>query len=448
MESELDAEILCAGKEIYDFAGELFPICRSITGEGTRETLRLIKNKINEHTERDLTICEVPSNSTVFDWTIPKEWCIRDGYIENESHEKIIDFKKNNLHILGYSTPVDEWVDLEELKKHIYTEPSQPEAIPYVTSYYKERFGFCMSENMLKSLKDGKYHMFIDSELFEGSLSYGELIIKGNTDKEVLISTYVCHPSMANNECSGPALSTWLIKYIDSLSKSSKGLKYTYRFVFIPETIGSITYLSKNLPVMKEKTIAGFNLSCVGDNRTYSIVHSRYANTYADKVLNNVLKFVADFKSYSFLNRGSDERQYNAPGVDLPVVTYCRSKYCEYPEYHTSLDTMDLVSKEGFAGSYNVMTQVINVLENNTFCKMKVLCEPQLGKRGLYPSISRKGTYDAVKSLTDFIAYADGRNDLIDISEIINVPVSELIPIKDKLYDNDLISREDISCVR
>lgn len=445
---ELDEEIISeesreAGKIIYDFAGSIFPICRSITGDGVRETLRLISEKIKNETGRDLSIFEVPSGTPVFDWTVPKEWKIKAGYIENESGEKIVDFKDNNLHILGYSTPVDEWVDLEELKKYIYTEPSQPDAIPYVTSYYKERFGFCMSENMKNSLPSGRYHMFIDSELFEGSLSYAELKIKGQSEKEVFFSTYTCHPSMANNECSGPALMTQLIKYVSELTAGENGLRYSYRFIFIPETIGSITYLSRNLDEMKANIFAGFNLSCVGDNRAYSIVHSRYGATFSDKVLMNVLGFMSDYISYSFLKRGSDERQYNAPGVDLPVVTFCRSKYCEYPEYHTSLDTMDLVSPEGFAGAYEAMTRTIAGIEANYRYKMNVLCEPQLGKRGLYPSISRKGTYDAVKSLTDFIAYADGSNDLFDISEIIGVPVKELIPIAEKLFDNDLISRED-----
>ncbi|MCQ2522952.1 MAG: DUF4910 domain-containing protein [Lachnospiraceae bacterium] len=441
VEEVISAESLDAGKKIYEFADLIFPICRSISGDGVRETLKLISEKIKNDTERDLKIFEVPSGSSVFDWTVPKEWKIRDAYIENENHEKIIDFKNNNLHVLGYSTPVDEWVDLEELKTHIYTEPSQPDAIPYVTSYYKERFGFCMSENMKNGLKPGKYHMYIDSELFDGSLSYAELKIKGKSEEEVFLSTYTCHPSMANNECSGPALMTELIKFVSDMAKSEKGLRYSYRFIFIPETIGSITYLSRNLPEMKKNVIAGFNLSCVGDDRAYSIVHSRYANTFSDKVLMNVLKFMGEYKSYSFLKRGSDERQYNAPGVDLPVVTFCRSKYCEYPEYHTSLDTMDLVSERGFAGAYEVMTQCIKAIEANYKYKMNVLCEPQLGKRGLYPSISRKGTYDAVKSLTDFIAYSDGSNDLFDISKIIEVPVKELIPIADKLFENDLISR-------
>ena len=438
----ISAESCEAGKRIYDFADLIFPICRSISGDGVRETLRLISNKIKNDTGRDLSTFEVPSGTSVMDWTVPKEWKIRAAYIENEKNEKIIDFENNNLHVLGYSTPVDEWVDLEELKTHIYTEPSQPDAIPYVTSYYKERFGFCMSENMKNSLKEGKYHMYIDSQLFDGSLSYAELKIPGKSQEEIFFSTYTCHPSMANNECSGPALMTELIKYVSDMAKSEKGLRYSYRFVLIPETIGSITYLSRNLTEMKERVIAGFNLSCVGDNRAYSIVHSRYGKTFADKVLTNVLKFIDDYKSYSFLQRGSDERQYNAPGVDLPVVTFCRSKYCEYPEYHTSLDTMDLVSPEGFAGAYEAMIQAISAIEANYKYTMKVLCEPQLGKRGLYPSISRKGTYDAVKSLTDFIAYADGSNDLFDISEIIGVPVKELIPIADKLYTNNLISRE------
>lgn len=423
------------GKEMYDFAGRLFPINRSITGEGVRKTFALINEELRLNGAPELNIVEVPSGTAVFDWTVPKEWSIRSGYIENEQGEKIIDFEENFLHILGYSTPVDEWVSLDELKQHIYVQEDLPDAIPYVTSYYKERYGFCMSMNQRDALPEGKYHMFIDSSLFEGSLTYGELILPGKSEKEVLLSTYVCHPNMANNEVSGPVLSTALIKYIAAM----KDRKYTYRFVFIPETIGSITYLSRNLAQMKANTIAGFVLSCVGDDRDYSILESRYADTLADRVLTNVLEFNGKYTRYDFSERGSDERQYNAPGVDLPVVVFCRTKFTKYPEYHTSKDDMTLVSPEGFAGSFRVMTEVIDVLENNAKYRVTVLCEPQLGKRGLYPTISKKGSYDAILSQRDLIAYSDGRNDLIDISERIKVPVRELIPIKDKLVANALL---------
>lgn len=240
---------------------------------------------------------------------------------------------------------------------------------------------------------------------------------------------------MANNECSGPALSAELIRYICSL----KYRKYTYRFVFIPETIGSITYLSKNLEMLKKNVIAGFILSCVGDDRTYSIVESRYADTLADKVLNNVLKFRGKYDRYSYLQRGSDERQYCSPGVDLPMACFCRSKFCEYPEYHTSDDNLELISPDGFQGSFNVMEEVIYALEYNEKYRTTVLGEPQLGRRGLFPNISKKGIYDDVKAITNLIAYADGTNDLIDISYITNVPVKVLISIVKKLLDAELL---------
>ena len=376
----------------------------------------------------------MPTGTQVFDWVVPKEWVIREAYIEDEHYNRIIDFNNHNLHVMGYSVPIDAWVELEELKEHIFTLPSQPDVIPYVTSYYSERYGFCMSENQKKSLRPGKYHMYIDSELINGNLTYGEIVLPGESSQEIFFSTYVCHPSMANNECSGPALSAELIRYVRSI----KQRKYTYRFICIPETIGSITYLSQNVSYLKEHMIAGFNLSCVGDDRDYSIVESRYADTLADRVLKNVLKYQGKFTTYSYLERGSDERQYNAPGIELPVVCYCRSKFREYPEYHTSADDMSLVTPSGFQGSYEVMTQVIMALEHNAYYRMKIPCEPQLGKRGLYPTVSKKGVYDNVKAMTDFIAYADGKNDLIGISDIIHVPVRELVPIAKKLTDNGL----------
>ncbi|KAA3380529.1 DUF4910 domain-containing protein [Phascolarctobacterium faecium] len=421
---------------MYELCERLFPICRSITGDGVRKTLQMLVevygNEINIH--------EVPTGTKVFDWTVPKEWNIKEAYIENSKGQRVIDFKNNNLHVVGYSLPVDKFVDLQELKSVVYTQPDQPDAIPYVTSYYKECYGFCMSQNQLDKLPEDTYHIVIDSELKEGSLTYGEIIIPGDTEEEVFLSTYICHPSMANNELSGPVVATFLAKWLNLLVKR----RYTYRIIFIPETIGAITYLSKNLQYLKEHVIAGFNLSCVGDNRTFSYVESRYGDTLADKAAKNVLSFYyPDYKTYSFLKRGSDERQYNAPGVDLPVCAICRSKYGEYPEYHTSKDNLELISPEGLLGAYEVYQQCILSLENNYSYKINVLCEPQLGKRGLYPTTSQKGTYDAVKVMIDFIAYADGSNDLIDISNIIGVPVNELLTVIEKLEKVDLLTRCD-----
>lgn len=424
------------GQSMYSLCVELFPICRSITGNGVRKTLSILNSVIGG----EMVVREVPSGTQVFDWSVPKEWNIRNAWIKDSKGNKILDFKDNNLHVVGYSLPVNKKVNLEELKTIIYTQPEQPDAIPYVTSYYKERYGFCMTQNRKNNLKEDNYHIFIDSELKDGSLTYGEIIIPGDSNKEVFLSTYVCHPSMANNELSGPAVAIYLAKWLKSLPIR----RYTYRIIFIPETIGSITYLSQNLEHLKKRVIAGFNISCVGDNRTFSYVASRYGNTLADKVAKNVLRFYyPEYKEYSFLKRGSDERQYNAPGVDLPVCAICRSKYGEYPEYHTSKDNLDFISPEGLAGAFEVYKQCITVLENNYKYKINVLCEPQLGKRGLYPTISQKGSYDAIKAMTDFIAYADGNNDLIDISNIIGVSVKNLTSIIEKLKINELI--EEVS---
>ena len=419
------------GNEMYELARELFPIDRSLTGDGVRQTLAILQRELPK-----MTIHEVPTGTKVFDWTVPQEWAIRQAYIEDETGNRIVDYKNLNLHVMGYSAPVDEWVDLEELKQHIYVQKGQPDAVPYVTSYYTRRYGFCMSEQQRDSLQPGKYHMVIDSDLFDGSLTYGELILPGTEAKEILISTYVCHPSMANNELSGPVLAVALAKSLAKLVNR----KYTYRFIWIPETIGSITYLSSHLTEMKQNTVAGFVLSCVGDNRTYSYIPSRNGETLADRVAKNVLSFhYPEYVRYTFLDRGSDERQYNAPGVDLPVCVVCRSKYGEYPEYHTSLDDMNLISPEGLEGAYDVYMSMFQAIEYNGYYRIKCFCEPQLGKRGLYPSVSQKGSYDAVKSMVNFIAYADGKRDLIDISNVIGVPISELTEVITKLTEADLL---------
>lgn len=418
------------GKKMYALCEELFPICRSLTGDGVRETFRILQKYYS-----DIRITEVPSGTQVFDWTIPKEWNIKGAYLEDPEGKRIVDFKDTNLHVLGYSTPVDVKIDLEELKEHLYTLEDQPDYIPYVTSCYKERWGFAMTHKQLLSLKQGTYHAVIDSELKDGHLTYGEILIPGETEQEIFISTYICHPSMANNECSGPSLAISLANYISS----KKNRKYSYRIVLTPETIGAITYLSSHMKEMQKKVIAGFNLSCVGDNRTYSVIHSRYGNTLADRVMENVLKFHApDFCDYSYLHRGSDERQYQAPGVDIPLVGFCRSKYHEYPEYHTSADNMTLVSEKGFQGAFDVMVQCLEALEYNEKYKITCFCEPQLGKRGLVPTFSSKETYKQTLHLKDLLAYADGTNDLLAISDIIGAPVEELIPLVKQLLDAKL----------
>ena len=417
---------------MYDLAVRLFPICRSITGDGFRQSLGIIREQVPE-----MLVFEVPSGTEVFDWTVPKEWNIRGGWIRRKNGETVIDFSNSNLHVLGYSLPIHRLVNRDELLEHIYTQPEQPDWIPYVTSYYKERWGFCMTEHQKEQLTDEEYEVFIDSTLADGSLTYGELIVPGETDEEIFFSTYLCHPSMANNELSGPCLMTALIKYVQSLPKR----RYTYRFIIVPETIGSITYLSRNLKSMQQHVKAGFVLSCVGDDRTYSMVSTKYEDTLADRVLRNVLHYhYPDYIRYSFMKRASDERQYGSAGVGLPVCAFCRSKYHEYPEYHTSADNLSVISPEGLQGSYDVMVKVINALEYNRHYQMTCPCEPQLGKRGLYPTISQKGTYAAFRAMQHFTAYADGRNDLIAISEIIGTPVDQLIPIVGKLMEHHLVT--------
>lgn len=421
-----------AGKEMYDLAVRLFPICRSITGDGFRQSLAIIREQVPE-----MQVFEVPTGTQVFDWTVPREWNIRGGWIRRKSGETVIDFRDSNLHVLGYSVPVHQTMSREELLEHVYTQPEQPDWIPYVTSYYKERWGFCMSERQKQQLTDDEYEVCIDSTLADGSLTYGELIVPGETDEEIFFSTYLCHPSMANNELSGPCLMTALIRYVQSLAKR----RYTYRFIIVPETIGSITYLSRHLTEMQQHVKAGFVLSCVGDDRTYSMVSTKYEDTLADRVLQNVLRYhYPDYIRYSFMKRASDERQYGSAGVGLPVCAFCRSKYHEYPEYHTSADDLSLISPEGLQGSYDVMVKVIDALEHNRYYRMTVPCEPQLGKRGLYPTIQQKGTYEAFRALQHFTAYADGRNDLIDISNLIGTPVDQLIPIVAKLTEHQLLT--------
>ncbi len=425
---------MSSGEEMYAFAERLFPIGRSLTGEGVRESLALVKEQIPE-----LEIKSVPSGTQAFDWTVPKEWVIRQGYIEDERGERIVDYRESNLHVMGYSVPVDRYVSLEELLQYIKVEEGQPEVIPYVTSYYSPRYAFCMSKEQRDALKPGIYHMVIDSDLFDGVLNYGELLLPGESEKEVLLSTYICHPSMANNELSGPAVVTWLVKWLKGLDR-----RLSYRIVIIPETIGSIVYLSKNLSTLKKRVIAGFVLTCVGDERAYSYLETRKGDTLTDRVMKNVLGFAhPDYLTYSYLERGSDERQYNAPGVDLPVCDFCRSKYGEYPEYHTSADDMSLISPQGLEDSLEVMKQVISALEYNRYYRVTCLCEPQLGKRGLYPTVSRKGIYEEVKKMTNLIAYSDGSEDLIQISSRIHVPVKELIPMVKTLCEAGLLEAAD-----
>ena len=424
------------GNEIYKFAEELWPFNRSITGDGLRNTLKRISGHLPA-----LKIKSALSGTKVFDWTVPKEWKIKEAYIITPKGKKICDFSQNNLHLVGYSIPFKGEVSFDELKKHLHTLPDQPNAIPYVTSYYEQRWGFCLSQEQLDSLENGTYKVLIESVLFNGELNYGELLIKGKSNKEIFLSTYICHPSMANNELSGPTVVTFISKWLQEIRNPN----FSYRIIFIPETIGSITYLSSNYKEMKKRIFAGFNVSCVGDNRAYSYLPSRNGKTISDLVAKHVLKWIdPNFVEYSWLNRGSDERQYCAPGIDLPIASILRTKYGEYPEYHTSLDNLEnVVTPEGLEGGYWAIRKAIEAIERNKNYKTTVLCEPQMSKRGLYPTLSIRNGNKEVNLMMNFISFCDGKSSLLEIADKLNMPIWDLYGLADELYSHNLIHSDE-----
>ena len=423
-----DADI---GAEMYGWARDLFPICRSLTGPGVRATLGYIKKLLP-----GLEIHSVPTGTKAFDWTVPDEWTVRDAYIADEAGNRVVDFRESNLHVLGYSEPVDRVLELSELQAHLNSMPEQPGAIPYRTSYYKRRWGFCLSENQRRALKPGRYRAVIDSDLKPGVMNYADLVLPGRSEREVLFSTYVCHPSMANNELSGPAVTAALARMLTGMNR-----RFTYRFVFIPETLGSIVYLSKHIEEMKRKTIAGFVVTCVGDERAYSFLPSRLGITFADRLARRVLRAKVEYKEYPFIENGSDERQYCSPLVDLPVVSIMRTKYDTpgFPEYHTSLDNLDLITPQGLRGGFDIYRRCIDALESAKLYRAVVPGEPQLGKRGLYPSLSTTDTFATVKNMMGLLAYADGTHDLADIADILGASEQECAALAGKLSTAGLL---------
>jgi aminopeptidase-like protein len=388
-----------------------------------------------------MQIHEIPTGTQAMDWQVPKEWRIDEAWIEDPTGRRIVDFAENNLHVVGYSEPVDRKMTLDELQEHLHSLPEQPDAIPYVTSYYKRRWGFCMPHTQRCRLPQGIYRVRIDSELFDGSLTYGECILPGQSKREVLISTYVCHPSMANNELSGPVIATALAEELAGWNQR----RYTYRFVWIPETIGSLVYLSRHLEHLREYVVAGYVLTCLGDGRAWSFLRSRQANSLADRAAACVMAArEGEVREYTFLDRGSDERQYCAPGVDLPVASLMRSKYGTYPEYHTSLDNLELVSPESLQQSFEMVRQVIRLIEGNKTWKTNCLGEPQLGRRGLYPTLSAKDSCDGeVRDMMNILAYSDGSADLIDICTMGQIDPDVALAIVSRLADAELLTPLD-----
>ncbi|EOZ8767228.1 DUF4910 domain-containing protein [Campylobacter jejuni] len=414
------------GKAMYELACELFPIPRSITGQGFRDSLEILNKTLGGGI---LKFHSIKSGTKVFDWIVPDEWNVKEAYIITPKGEKICDFKKHNLHLLNYSEAIDQEIELEELQDHLYSIEEMPDAIPYVTSYYKRRWGFCLTHNERKKLKKGKYKVYIDAKHDEnGVLDYADFILPStqNSKDEILISTYLCHPSMANNELSGPVVAIFLAKWLLSL----KERRYNYRFVIIPETIGSIVYLSKHLEHLKKYVKAGFVLSCLGDDHAYSLIHTPKENTLSDKVALHTLKNKENFKAFSFLDRGSDERQYNAPLVNLGIVGVCRTRYGDYDGYHNSKDDLNFISEKGLMGGLSSIQEMILNLEINAVYENTIVCEPNLGKRGLYHTLS---TANDIPLACNFLAYCDGGNDIIDIANILNMQAYEFKELLEKI---------------
>ena len=399
-------EVSDVGLEMHRLMGELYPICRSITGNGVRETLRIISQHI------PMEIRDVPTGTQVFDWTVPKEWNIKDAYVKNSSGERIIDFRRSNLHVVNYSVPVNKRIALTELKAHLHTLPNHPDWIPYRTSYYNENWGFCVAHNQLAKLNDEEYEVCIDSSLEPGFLTYGEYFLPGESSDEVLISCHVCHPSLANDNLSGIALSTFIAKHLSSTRN-----RYSYRFLFIPGTIGSITWLSYHEADI-ERIKHGLVLASVGAGDKFTYKKSRRGDAEIDRVICNVLRHsgvpyeVQDFSPY-----GYDERQFCSPGFNLPVGCLMRTPNAQFPEYHTSADNMKFVQPSILAESFDVVLGILGVIEGNgVYVNQNPKCEPQLGKRGLYRAIGGVESRVDELALLWVLNLSDGTHSLLDIA--------------------------------
>jgi aminopeptidase-like protein len=419
------------GAQLFELICRLYPICRSITGEGVRKTLRILQEMM------PLEIHEVPTGTRVFDWEVPKEWNINDAFIKDSSGRKIIDFANSNLHVVSYSVPFRGKLKLEELKKHLFTLPDHPDWIPYRTSYYNESWGFCLSHRQLLSLADDEYEICIDSSLEEGSLSYGEYVIPGATNKEILLTTHICHPSLCNDNLSGIALVTWLAKQL-----GLKPNRYTYRFLFLPGTIGSIAWLALNegqVPLIEH----GFVVAGVGDRGLFTYKKSRRGNAEIDAVFDYVLKSTAgNSEIIEFSPYGYDERQFCSPGFNLPVACVMRTPHGKYPEYHTSADNLEFLSTDSLVDSIEKCTSVLEILESNrTYLNRNPKCEPQLGKRGIYSQIGgeKDGKLQELAMLW-VLNFSDGKNSLFDVAEKSNLEFAVIQNAAQTLLEHGLLN--------
>jgi aminopeptidase-like protein len=396
-----------AGRELHRFAAELYPICRSITGNGIRQTLKMIQQRI------PLQIFEVPSGTPVFDWTVPKEWNINDAYIKDTSGRRVVDIQKCNLHVLNYSAPIHDTMPLSEIRPHLFTIPAHPDWIPYRTSYYKEDWGFCLSHTQAMSLPDGDYEVCIDSSLADGHLSYGELYLPGQSNEEILISCHACHPSLANDNLSGLTVATHLAQLL-----AGNTHRYSYRFLFVPGTIGAITWLSRNRETAG-RIRHGLVLTCIGDRGTFHYKKSRQEDAEVDRAVAHVLMHVVPSATIlPFSPYGYDERQYCSPGFNLPVGCLMRSVWGTFQEYHTSADNLDFLAPESLAESLLVCASVFDVLENNrSYQNLAPFCEPQLGRRGLYHATGGTAPESEINARLWVLNLSDGHHSLLDIAE-------------------------------
>ena len=426
-------DVSVVGKSLYEFAAELYPICRSITGDGIRRTLSMIGERI------PLKIHEVPSGTQVFDWTVPNEWNIQDAYIVCPDGTHIADFKKSNLHVLNYSTPIRARMPLSELKLHLHSIPAKPDWIPYRTSYYKEDWGFCLSHNEILALEDGEYEVYIDSSLKPGSLTYGECYFPGRSSDEVLISCHACHPSLANDNLSGITVATALAQRLTDCD-----LRYSYRFLFIPGTIGAITWLARNR-AMAERIRHGLVLTGIGDKGPFHYKRSRRGDAEIDRAVAHVLTHFTEFSEIlDFSPYGYDERQYCSPGFNLAVGCLMRSVWGTFPEYHTSADDLEFIHPQQLAESFRVCVSVLDVLETNqAYRNLKPYCEPQLGQRNLYRSTGGESISAEINARLWVLNFSDGTHSLLDIAERSGISFPAIRDAADLLLQNGLLSVVD-----
>jgi aminopeptidase-like protein len=426
------------GRELHSFAAKMFPICRSITGNGIRQTLEMIKQRIPLHT------VEVPSGTPVFDWTVPKEWNIRDAYIRIPSGKRVVDFQQNNLHILNYSTPLRATMSLSELKPHLFSLPDHPEWIPYRTSYYQPSWGFCLSHKELLALEERDYEVCIDSTLENGHLTYGECYLPGCSSEEILISCHACHPSLANDNLSGLAVATFLAELL-----SAQDLRYSYRFVFIPGTIGAITWLAQNRESVG-RIRHGMVLTGIGDKGGLHYKKSRRGDTEIDRAAAHALKHSGETSEVlEFSPYGYDERQYCSPGFNLAIGCLMRSVWGTFPEYHTSADNLDFILPEQLARSLLVCAGILEILENNRrYRNLNPYCEPQLGKRNLYRSTGGESIGTEINARLWVLNFSDGEHSLLDIAERSGLPFATISNAAHLLCEGGLLSQAVESAVR